>query len=399
MFKRNVLYFFVFACFCISALYSGEKVLFAIFITMLLIPFISLLFLVVAVLRYKYVEQMDKNEILRGHVLRYSCKVYNKDLFPYPFVQVNFYADDFTAEEIFEDETFYLNPLNRYDIDKEIICEHIGIYHIGIKSFYFRDFFGFFEITSKPRNGKKEIKILPKIVELNGFKVGRTTNSDSIHFTSKIGMEDYSEIAEVNKYIPGLPLKSIHWKLSAKRNELMSKKFSNPQSSLTYLLADISCLMKIDKNNSLVKDIIIETIIAVLNFFVRKEIPIHLCFNDSSDKRLRVGSKREFREVYHKLLRADFKEIFPFDNMLHLSRVDLAECNEVIVIGTDCSESLFNRLVNLKLAGKDVIFIYPISAIDRKSLDFSRFLQGLQENGIFVYTISHADEIKKTLEM
>ncbi|MBZ4647016.1 MAG: hypothetical protein JG777_2505, partial [Clostridia bacterium] len=110
MVKRNLIYFIIFAAFFLSALYSGEQVLYMISYAMLFLPLVSLLLLIITVLRYKYVEQIEKRQAVRGEVLNYSLDVYNEDVFLYPYIKTNFYAGNFLTNNLFNDETFYIPP-------------------------------------------------------------------------------------------------------------------------------------------------------------------------------------------------------------------------------------------------------------------------------------------------
>jgi hypothetical protein len=366
---------------------------------MLFLPLVSLLLLIITVLRYKYVEQIEKRQAVRGEVLNYSLDVYNEDVFLYPYIKTNFYAGNFLTNNLFNDETFYIPPLGSYHIEKQVYCEHIGHYDIGVKSFEFKDFFGFFKISSNFHNENKEVKILPRIVELNNFKVLNAYNSDSFHPGNRPGMEDYSEITEIKKYTPGLPLKSVHWKLSARRNELMAKKFNTPQSQLICLYVDVRNFICTDQSCFAVRDIIIESAIAVLWFCFKKSVPIVLCLNDVNLTRLKVVTRDDFNRAYHKLLRMDFENYLSLNDIVKLSREEYVTSNHIITVTAHLDNDLYDTIINLKFSGKNTTLIYASSKHTFNEDYVGNFIDGLKENGIYTYQIAHADEIKKVLEM
>ncbi|MGE4282662.1 MAG: DUF58 domain-containing protein [Clostridia bacterium] len=399
MTKRNVIYFIVFICVLILALYREEKILYTLVFTIMILPLLSLIFLIITVLKYRYTERLDKMEIIRGDVIKYSLDVYNKDFFLYPFVRMSFYSDSFTAKSVFSDEVFYILPRSKYHIEKEIICDHIGNYDVGVRLVEFRDYFGFFKLSRTFHNKHKKISILPRITELNHFKALSMVSSESSHYGSRFGMEDYSEIAEIKKYTSGLPLKKIHWKLSAKRNELMIKDFNASQNSSAYLFIDINRLISNKPNDMFLKDIIIESTLAILKFCLKKSISIHVSFNDMNFSKLRVDSKKDFNCVYDRLFKMGFEGISPFADMFNRNKGQLLDFNNLIIIAADYTNDLFDSLVKLKLSGKRVTLLSSVSSKPFIESYCDIFLEGLLKNGINVYKVSHADEIKKALEI
>ncbi|MCG8500878.1 MAG: DUF58 domain-containing protein [Firmicutes bacterium] len=398
MLKRNLLYLLILSIFWISALYSGEKILYFISYILLFLPVISLAFLVIIVLRYKYVENIDKRQAIRGQTVKYALNVYNEDVFFYPYIKAIFYSDHFITKAIFNDETFYLVPKKNYYTEREVYCKHIGQYRIGVKAFEFKDFFGFFRYRSKFYSENKEVRVSPRVIPLETFKVLATDYADSFKTGSRSGMEDYSEITEINRYVPGQPLKNIHWKLSAKRSELMTKKFNNPQNRCVTIYADVSNHGINDEDLFLVKDIVIESTLAILKFCIRQSIPVAVCLNDDRLTRFSVTNQYDFDAIYNKLFYIDFKSDLAFDSILQLDHEQYADSKDVMVITANLHNGLYDELVNLKLAGKNITLIYPVKDKGLRAGYAEKFIQGLKENGVHIYNIRHADEIKKVLE-
>lgn len=399
MLKRNVIYICVFLIFWISALYSGEKILYYISYILLFVPAISLALLILTMFRYKCFEKLDRRETFRGERVKYELKVYNEDIFLYPYIKAIFHADNFVTRTIFSDETFYLSPGKSYRIEKDVSCQHIGRYMIGVKLFEFVDFFRFFRLRSYYDRDNKQLLVLPRIVQLDKFKVLNTSYIESFQTGNQTGMEDYSEITEIKKYIPGLPLKNVHWKLSAKKNELMTKKFSSPHNRNISLYVDVHYEGLKNEKFLFVRDIIIETTLAVLKFCLSKTIPVKVYFNDPNLTRVSFANQYDFDIIYSKLFNMNFESTISLGNMLMINREQYGEITrDIILITANLNEDLYDHLVHFKLSGKDITFIYA-SPDDLETILFSRqFMNGLHENKINTYIIKHADEIKKVLE-
>ena len=66
-----------------------------------------------------------------------------------------------------------------------------------------------------------------------------TDGSDEDEELQLIKGDDISQISQIRDYIPGDKLQNIHWKLSAKEEELQVKEFSQPYSRDIILLVDL----------------------------------------------------------------------------------------------------------------------------------------------------------------
>ena len=97
--------------------------------------------------------------------------------------------------------------------------DHCGSYSYNITKIRIYDLFGFFHTTcSVDRNHEivvRPVPIMPHLMpNLNGFKAKSLRKSK----------HPLSEIYDIRDYIQGDPVKSIHWKMSAKRDKLIVKE-------------------------------------------------------------------------------------------------------------------------------------------------------------------------------
>ena len=115
-----------------------------------------------------------------------------------------------------------------------IYCGNISV---KIEKVIFYDLFGMIKIE-RELDESCEIHILPsKIYKFDEIGLSESGSSSEDEIQSKKG-DDPSQISEIRNYIPGDKLKNIHWKLSAKSDELQVKEFSMPYSEEVLLLVE-----------------------------------------------------------------------------------------------------------------------------------------------------------------
>lgn len=105
------------------------------------------------------------------------------------------------------------------DVHYNIDTSHCGLYEISITKVYVYDFFGIFRYPRKVNFFAKIIvkptPVVPeRMPELSGFKA---------KYLRKSSRPD-SEIYDIREYVVGDSVKSIHWKVSAKKDKVLIKE-------------------------------------------------------------------------------------------------------------------------------------------------------------------------------
>ena len=103
----------------------------------------------------------------------------------------------------------------------EIKAENVRIYD-ALHLFYFK----------KKVDKSAYIDVLPEcyLMPINVNKKTRDFVTDSDVYYSDVRGDDASEVYQIRQYRPGASIKSIHWKLSARQDEIMAKDTSKTMS-------------------------------------------------------------------------------------------------------------------------------------------------------------------------
>lgn len=99
----------------------------------------------------------------------------------------------------------------------------LGLYELSVSRITVRDLLGLYDVT-KQIYASTAVMVFPKGERESGYDMSLAaagmTEADE---TDRRG-NDFSDISEIREYAPGDRLRDIHWKLSAKRDELMIKQ-------------------------------------------------------------------------------------------------------------------------------------------------------------------------------
>lgn len=170
----------------------------------------------------------------------------------------------------------------------EITATKAGRYEFNLKKLRIYDVFGLFYVDIKAKSDNIAI-VLPKL-ESQPVSIGsRIKNfySDSDVFYKDRSGYDPSETYDIREYRPGDRLPSVHWKLSAKKDELVVRENSRP---LVF-----SVVILINLYGNMAEDLLDK--IASLSFaLTQNECPHYLAwFSNTTHEIRRIGVEDEDR--------------------------------------------------------------------------------------------------------
>lgn len=150
------------------------------------------------------------------------------------------------------------------DYSVKLDTEHCGTYVIDSLKVRIYDMFGLIPIPKKI-SLKGEVPVLPiqrmpsVAVESNGFRAKLLAKSSS----------PFSELYDVREYVPGDPIKNVHWKMSAKKDDILVRE---PQEEThgraRVVMPLVGTRDKVDQN--------LGEVLFTIRYFLLREIPVNI---------------------------------------------------------------------------------------------------------------------------
>lgn len=128
-----------------------------------------------------------------------------------------------------------------------------GTYLVRLKKLKVYDFTGLF-YAKVPASGEKKIQVMPRIytIPIQLSPMVRNFFGESEVYDDYEPGYDNSELFDVREYQEGDGLRKIHWKLSAKKGELLVKEFALPKACPIVLFLDFHPTGKIKKQEQMI---------------------------------------------------------------------------------------------------------------------------------------------------
>ncbi len=392
----------LFVCLFIAALvftyFNGGKVPYMLLYTMLLLPVVSVAYMLVIYLRFKYGQELDKKFVTKGDKVNFIFSINNEDFFIYPYLKISFYGSNTIFENQFQVKSFSLPPFSGRNYAFELQCNYRGNYEIGINSVEMEDFFGLLKF--KYNVGEpKYVTVYPRIVYLEKFHL-KTDFMSEAHSILNTRDEDMTTVSDVRKYQYGDSLKRIHWKLTARAQEVMVKKFQSTSETNTLMLLDLQKNNFSVGENIIIEDKLIEAVVAVLYYCLYKWIPVELVYFSDTLHSINAKNHLMFNEIYEMLAKVKFSDNVPVRALLEIYTDNALKSTNVMVFTSNLDYDLYNQIYKTSNSGYDVSLVYvsPEKISGIRDQEAENILTSLPEIGIASYRIGIDDDIKEVLE-
>lgn len=391
---NRILYTVMFIIAFIFVYSYGGKVPYMLFYTVLLLPVVSFSNMVTCYFLIKYEQNLDSDSVIKGDKAAFSLRIINRSFFILPYISIRFWETGAAVIKQFEIKNIALQPFGKRDFKFEYIYKYKGCFKIGISEIEFQDFLGIFKLV---RRNKKPLlmNVYPRNLHIDSFVLN--TNYSFGDISNFIGIqEDTSTIKEIDKYSYGDSLRKVHWKLTAKSNELMVKKYENYASVSAVYIIDLKNNDFSEEDNAIVEDKHIETAIAVLKRLIHDDIDVKIVYADEKITSIQCRSFLDFEKVYEILAKVKFDQNIKFTDIIYSQTNENVSNSNIIISTSNLDYELYETMSKMKLLGYDIslIHISTKEILGKKETDINQILFLLLELGIKVYNINISDNIK-----
>lgn len=379
----------------VFVLFVGGKMpyfLFYIYISALLVPLTHCLII------YKDLSgsvNIPNKSIYVGDKVAISYTVRNSGKITIPYLEIeNSISRELTGEEPPKIMTT-LNPKDFFTYNEELILKRRGYYPLGEIQLVIKDVFGFYSIKKKVTS-ETALLVYPMPTELNSFRITSIEQLGDMLIDDK-AFQDKTRVSSIRDFREGDSVKWIHWKLSAKLDELIIKEFDNSADTHVVVFVDnYQGLYKNDLDRRL-EDKVADVGISVINYYIKHSIPVTLQTQDR-EKIVEVNGnkKSDLKPFLETFARFKGNGVFELGAFMK-KRIDIIKKGSTVVIITPIiDKSAGTQGILLKSANLNPLFI--VVRENNTGLIEPTVEKGLREEGIPIYILDYENNIKAALE-
>lgn len=187
-----------------------------------------------------------------------------------------------------------LPPLGKTALSLNCMNRYRGKYIFKVKSVSVYDPLKIIRLTKK---GKSSVTAVFVPRKLNISEIKDYYGNENFSARRQNANENKEDFSHVRDYIQGENAQLVHWKLTAKQDELMIKQFDSINDRKALVLCDFkSCDGETDP--LLCADTVIETATAFVSAFNKENICTEVDFGQPEDNAVRVSNRQEFQNFF-----------------------------------------------------------------------------------------------------
>ena len=159
----------------------------------------------------------------------------------------------------------------------------------------------------------EDSEVYPSIIQMRKYELqvfSKTAFLSGIRKARKIGESD--EFEHIRPYIQGDNIRSINWKATSRKNQLMINEYQNTRSQTVYCIVDKGRAMKMPFSDMTLLDHAINSTLVISNIILKKYDKVGLItFSNKIGTIVKASSKQGQLELISKKLydqKTDFKE-------------------------------------------------------------------------------------------
>ena len=280
----------------------------------------------------------------------------------------------------------YTVPAGRRETEQRIpfAAGHVGVSRPGLTACRIRDVLGLTGTVRTFPDARTELVVLPSCFELTPLVFAP---SDPGLGNAASATEDASDPMDVRPWQRGDSIKKVHWKLSARKRELMVRRFEEPTLPEALVLLDCTVpetgTLEGDAREA-IRDSLLETAARVMNAQMQNKNEVRLPLQGDHPEELTLGMGMPL--VLERLARVELNAAVPFAQSLLEASQRIRRYGAAVVITTRLDGQTTDLMVNLRRMGPTLRLYLVTPTPDRP--DWQRLIGRLQEAGAEVIAVA-----------
>ena len=239
--KRRIIYVLLLMAMAVTDAFIPTYELSALLVIAILCPVVSVAYMMA--MKDKVVVSLSCGDTttIKGEKQKFTITVEDNSILPIPDVVVSLRCKygNYGVPDVREFKVVG-KSMSKSVIDGQLRFNYSGTLSMDVYESYIYDLFKMSRITVRSSQGSK-VDIMPPLAQPDYYTL--FTNTDNLvetkEYSENRSGDDSSEIFDVREYREGDSINRIHWKISARQEELHVKEFSLPVSRSNCIIVEL----------------------------------------------------------------------------------------------------------------------------------------------------------------
>lgn len=340
----------------------------------------------------------ELHDCRRGDDISFTVHFRNKTPLFYFRIEAYFYVSDLFGDVASQAmTTMSLAPFESYDLHFTTKFEHIGTYSAGLHQLVVCDFLRLFT-AELPGQRTQMVHVTPRIQSLDQLELSSESQTEAQRPRKSV-FADSLDYAYVRPYVPGDPLKTIHWKLSARTDGYMTRLFEENTNPGVAVVLDFFAPEQRAAYLMGMFDALVETALSVARYAQGEGFETEMRYTNRAGE---CACRMSFSNAELDELVADMpaitndpdKESDGLDLFSEQLRNQYGKNNLVIVTG-NLSARLVSAVVDAKVRRRSPLLfaVVPADLVGRELDEWCEPLRRLDEANIGYKVLTSSDDL------
>ncbi|MBS4022863.1 MAG: DUF58 domain-containing protein [Dethiobacter sp.] len=326
-----------------------------------------------------------------GQSLKVRYRVINSETGSFPYLELGGVIGSPTLQFREEREVINIGPGEVVQFEREVLCARRGKYDINSLTVKSGDPFGFFQLEKSLAAGK-EIKVYPRLKDYSPINLPPVQHIGDSVVKGSI-FENYSQVSDLREWQDGDNIKKIHWKQSARQNDIIVKNFERRGDGSLTIFVDMTENNYIKDRRRLLEDLALEVLTSLVYFNLRENLPLCV-FCDSAQGSPFCGKNLgDYRSIMDRLISLAPEGQVPFASYVHNQSYYLNAKSSLYLITPSLTQADAAVLLGLKQKGFSQVLFYP--ALGELEQFDELTLKKVKEAGIRVHLLQASERGKE----
>lgn len=341
-------------------------------------------------------------ECERGQEVLLGINVQNTSILPIFCVELCFEVCSMAGEAAHTSiSTLTLAPRERAQANFAVNFEHVGRFSVGTKSVLVQDFLGlFYRYMSQPE--ACEVCVTPSLVSVAQLRMD-AQSAEEVQRPQKAVLADSMDYAYVRPYAAGDPLKTIHWKLSARSERLQTRLYEQTVNPGVAVVLDFAVPDAAAESKLQLIDCVVESGLSIARYVQREGVEVEIHYIDKDGQLCQLSH-------WDSDMALAFVESMPTEFVgasaqARSSQLFQHVCGRgsrqpnVVVCSANLSDAVLAEVIQAKMARRTPLFVaaVPTLLVDKARERYLAPLHQLAGVGIASKAVSHSRELEGAL--
>ena len=328
-----------------------------------------------------------------GDVIEVGYKLNNTGILPIAHGEIEFRGANQLSSANIPRELCFIKPFQILNIKRSLICRHRGFYDIGNLTLCVRDLFHIFEKTIDFHNVMM-LEIYPRVVEIHEMNLPATEYFGTVavpHLT----YEDYTSLESLQKYVQGDSIKKVHWKLSAKMDQLYVKNYALSGNTRIHMFLDGNEKSFYQDTDRILEEKLVEAAASIIAYVLKKDLSTALHIQWQERSYIEGWGIEKLPYFLKELMRFEPNGKIPMEDFLANESRMLSAGSTLMVMAAQLTEALLYKLVALKEKRLNLMLLLFSEELPE---DVEKKTAFLKRNRIHMIQVGQLEDIYTKLE-